>query len=384
MKTAIYTRFILIAALTGHLAACSTEQPAETAVAEKPQETNLVQLTPAQLKNAGLQTGKPQQKTIATALQVNGIMEAPPQSMISVSVPLGGYLKKTNLLAGMHLKKGQLMAELEDQGYIQLQQDYLTAKARLAYLEQEYNRQRELNQSKASSDKVYQQTQADFKSQRVLLQALGEKLRMVGTNPNKLTENNLTRTMRLYSPIDGYVTKVNVNIGKYVVPTDVLFELVDPRDLHLMLTVFEKDLDKLAIGQEVVAYRANQPEKQYPGKIVYIGKEVAGDRGVEVHCHLEKEDPALVPGMFMNAEVELQSQQAYTLPEEAIVRFGNKQYVFAARDSGIFEMLEAQTGNSEHGFTALLPSPLVHPENQIFVTKGAYSLLMKLKNKEEE
>ncbi len=366
------------------LAGCSSEQPAGSTVSEKPQETNLVQLTPAQIKNAGVVTGKAELKKIASVLQVNGVMEAPPQSMVSVSVPLGGYLKKTSLLPGMHLKKGQLMAELEDQAYIQLQQDFLTAKARLGYLSREYTRQRELNQSKATSDKVYQQTQSEYQSQQVLLKALSEKLRMVGINPNRLTENNLTRTLRLYSPIDGYVTKVNVNIGKYVVPTDVLFDLVDPRDLHLMLTVFEKDLDKLEIGQRVVAYRANQPEKKYPGKIIYIGKDVTDDRAVEVHCHLEKEDPSLVPGMFMNAEIEVQIKEAYTLPEDAIVRYGNKQYIFAARDSGVFEMMEAQTAASEHGFTALVPGQTINPENQTYVTRSAYTLLMKLKNKEEE
>ncbi len=366
------------------LAGCSSEKPTESAVAEKPQQSKLVQLTPAQLKNASIETGKPELKTIATALQVNGVMEAPPQNLVSVSVPLGGYLKKTKMLPGMHLKKGELMAELEDQAYIQLQQDYLTAKARLAYLEQEYKRQRDLNQSKASSDKVYQQTQADYRSQQVLLKALSEKLRMININPNSLTESNLSRTLRLYSPINGYVTKVNVNVGKYVVPTDVLFELVDPRDLHLMLTVFEKDVDKLEIGQQVIAYRANQPEKKYPAKIIYIGKNVADDRAIEVHCHLQKEDPSLVPGMFMNAEIEVQSKQAYTLPDDAIVRYGSKQYVFAVRDSSVFEMLEAQTGNSEHGFTAILPNQALQPEKQTYVTKGAYTLLMKLENKEEE
>jgi membrane fusion protein, heavy metal efflux system len=363
---------------------CSTEQPTASG-AKKKQPDNLVQLTGAQLKNAGIKTGKPARKTISATLQVNGIMEAPPQRMVSVSVPLGGYLKKTSLLPGMHLRKGQLLAELEDQAYIQLQQDYLTAKARLAYLEQEYSRQRDLNQSKASSDKVYQQTLADYKSQRVQVQALAEKLRLVGKNPNQLTENNLSRTLRIYSPIDGYVTKVNVNIGKYVVPTDVLFELVDPRDLHLMLTVFEKDLDKLEIGQKVLAYRTNQQEKKYPAKIVYIGKDVADDRAVEVHCHLQREEATLVPGMFMNAEVEVQSQMAYALPEEAIVRFGSKNYVFAVKDPGVFEMVEAQIGNSEHGYTALRSSSLLpHPEEQTFVMNGAYSLLMKLKNKAGE
>lgn len=378
----LFNIFLVFAFLVGM--GCSTEQPTESTAKKSPPE-DWVQLTPAQLSNAGIKTGKPERKTISAALQVDGVMEAPPQRLVSVSVPLGGYLKKTNLLPGMHLQKGQLLAELEDQAYIQVQQDFLTAKARLAYLEAEYIRQRDLNQSKASSDKVYQQTLADYKSQQVLLQALAEKLRLVGINPNHFTLNKLSRTLRLYSPIDGYVTKVNVNIGRYVVPSDVLFELVDPRDLHLMLTVFEKDLDKLAIGQKVLAYRTNQPEKKYLAQIVYIGKDVAADRAVEVHCHLAKADAALVPGMFMNAEIEVQRQEAYALPEAAIVRFGSRQYVFVAKDSGLFQMVEARTGNSGQGYTALQPGPeMPHLENQTFVTNGAYALLMKLKNKAEE
>lgn len=366
------------------LTACSTEQPSETTIAEKPQESNLVQLTPAQYKNANIKTVKPEHRTVTSTLQVNGMMEAPPQSMVSVSVPMGGYVKSIKLIPGMHLKKGQLMAELEDQNFIQLQQDYLTAKARLNYQKQEYERQRDLNQSKASSDKVYQQAQTDYKSQQVLLKALAEKLQMVGVNPNRLTENNLTRTMRLFSPFDGYVTKVNVNVGKYVMPSDVLFELVNPRDLHLMLTVFEKDLDKLDLGQQITAYRTNKPEKKYKGKIIYIGKDVGNNRAVDVHCHLEQADPSLVPGMYMNAEIEVQSQLAYTLPEDAVVRYGSKQYVFTVRDSTIFEMVEAKTGTTAQGYTSIVPTASIHPEKQTFVTQGAYTLLMMLKNKEEE
>ncbi|WP_347158676.1 efflux RND transporter periplasmic adaptor subunit [Pontibacter chitinilyticus] len=377
-----YQLFILAAALT--LAGCSTKQATEATTEAKPQESNLVQLTKAQLQNAKIKTSSPELRSISSTLLVNGAMEAPPQNMVSVSVPLGGYLKQTELLPGMHVKKGQLLAVLEDQSYVQLQQDYLTAKAHLAYLQQEYERQRDLNQSKASSDKVYQQTEAEYKSQQVLLQALAEKLRLIGINSNRLSAGNLSRTLRVTSPINGYVTKVNVNIGKYVVPTDVLFELVDPSDLHLMLTVFEKDLDKVEIGQKVLAYRANHPEKKYPAEIVYIGKDVGNDRAVEVHCHLHQEAYDLLPGMFMNAAIDVQQQQAYTLPTDAIVRFESKEYVFADRGNGVYEMLETKTGESENGYTILQPTASLKPEQQQYVTNGAYALLMKLKNKSDE
>jgi len=68
----------------------------------------------------------------------------------------------------------------------------------------------------------------------------------------------------VYSPINGFVSTVNVNIGKYVTASDVLFELVNPTDIHLALTVYEKDLNRLFIGQKLAAYSNNQPEKNIP------------------------------------------------------------------------------------------------------------------------
>jgi cobalt-zinc-cadmium efflux system membrane fusion protein len=88
---------------------------------------------------------------------------------------------------------------------------------------------------------------------------LEEKLRLIHINPNSLHENNISKSIRIYSPIDGFVSKVNVNIGKYVTPSDVLFELVNPADIHLNLKIFEKDLNKIFIGQNVVSYTNNNP-----------------------------------------------------------------------------------------------------------------------------
>jgi cobalt-zinc-cadmium efflux system membrane fusion protein len=136
--------------------------------------------------------------------------------MVSISVPLGGYLKSTKLLPGMKVKKGEVIANIEDQQYIQLQQDYLTAKSKLSYIEKEYQRQKELNQSKASSDKVFQETETTYQGQKILVKSLSEKLRLISINPDKLDENNLSRSINLYAPIDGFVSTVNVNIGKYV------------------------------------------------------------------------------------------------------------------------------------------------------------------------
>jgi len=373
-------KYMLLLVSSALLIACGSDtktENTETAIAVE----TVVQLSDAQLKNMTLQTGKLEKKSISSILKVNGIIDVPPQNMVSISVPLGGFLKSTKLLPGMHIAKGEIIAIMEDQQYIQLQQDYLTTAANLKYAEADFNRQKELNQSKATSDKAFQQAEADYLNQKITLKSLNEKLRLIGINPEKLNENSISRSVSIPSPIDGYVSAVNVNIGKYVNPTDVLFELVNPEDIHLGLTVFEKDLDKLFIGQKVMAYTNHNADKKYPCEIILIGKDLSDERSVEVHCHFEQYDKSLIPGMFMNAELEVKSNDALVLPDDAIVRFENKEYVFMVKDKNTFEMIEVKVGDSENGFTAVSTS--ANLSGQSFVTKGAYTLLMKIKNKEE-
>lgn len=340
--------------------------------------TNLVKLTDAQVKSAGITFGQTSMKSISEVLKLNGKIDVPPQNLISVSVPLGGYLKSTEMLPGMKVRKGQLIAIIEDQQFIQIQEDYLTTKEQLSLAENEYNRQKELNQNKATSDKVFQQSQAEFRSKRIAVNALAEKLRLIGVNPQSLRESNISRNIRITSPITGFVSKVNVNIGKYLNPADVLFELIDPRDIHLNLNVFEKDLEKLSIGQKLIAYTNNQTDQKYACKILLISRNLSAERSGEVHCHFDRYDEKLLPGMYMNAEIDVQNNFSQTLPEESIVAFGEKNYVFIEKANNIFEMREVEVGETENGFTHVI-SPL---ENKKIVLTGAYSLLMQLKNKE--
>ncbi|WP_034752218.1 MULTISPECIES: efflux RND transporter periplasmic adaptor subunit [Chryseobacterium] len=343
-------------------------------------ENNMVTLTDAQYKNAGIEVGTIGNQNISSKLKVNGKIDVPPQNKVSVSVPLGGYLKYTRLLPGMQVSKGQVIAVIEDPQYIQIQQDYLVAKAQYSYNNSEYNRQKQLNVSKATSDKVYEQTRSNYQMQNVLVKALEQKLRLIGINPNGLTANNITKSINIYSPINGFVSAVNVNIGKYVNPTEVLFELVNPTDIHLALDVYEKDIDQLSVGQTVLAYTNTDPDKKYSTKIILISKNVSTDNTVEVHCHFDNYDKGLIPGMYMNADIETEASNASALPNDAIVRFENKYYIFEVKGKNRFEMREVKTGTSENNYTEILQKDL---GGKRFVTKGAYNLLMALKNTED-
>ncbi len=373
---------ISLSAIILILTACGGKKPAEETT-DKAINPNMVTLTDAQLKNAAITTGKIRQQEISSILKLNGKIDVPPQNMVSISVPLGGYLRSTKLLPGMHVNKGEAIAVIEDQQYIQLQQDYLTAKARIGYLENEYNRQKDLNQNKASSDKVFQQAEAEYRSQQVLINSLAEKLKLIGINVRNISASKISRSVSIYAPIRGFVSKVNVNIGKYVSPTEVLFELVNPTDIHLALKVYEKDLAKLYIGQKLTAYTNNEPAKKHNAAILLIGRDLSADRNADVHCHFETYDKMLVPGTYMNAEIQVKNSKASVLPTEAIVQFEGKQYVYLVKGHKQYEMTEIKTGESENGFTEIIMQDREMLSDKVYVIKGAYSLLMMMKNKAE-
>lgn len=344
---------------------------------------NVVTLTDAQLKNAALSFENPSERTLSATLRVNGIIDVPPQNLVSISMPLGGYLKSTQLLPGMFVKKNTVLAVMEDQQYIQLQQEYLTTQAKLNFAKAEYERQKDLNLSQASSTKVYQQAEAEYKNLKIMSNALAEKLKLIHINPSVLNENTISKSVNLYSPIDGYVSKVNVNIGKYVNPSDILFELINPDDIHLNLKVFEKDVNGLYVGQPLIAYNNSNPNEKHECEIILISKDITStEHSAEVHCHFKHYDKKLLPGMYMNADIELKNEAVLSVAKEAVVNFEGKEYVFIKNDDHHFEMTAVTLGTTENGFVGLLNADNL--KDKELVTKGSYTLLMQLKNKPEE
>lgn len=346
---------------------------------EEQRGDEIIVLTTEQSRLAEISSAYPVLRSMSGELKINGSVDVPPQNIVSVSFPLGGYLRSTKLLPGMEIKKGDVLAIMEDQALIQLQQEYLVTAAKLKYLQQEYERQKSLSENKVSAEKVYQQTSSEYTSQKVILKGYAEKLKLIGINPEGLSERNLSKSVALRSPINGFVSKVNVNIGKYVTGTDVLFELINPDDLHASLMVFEKDIAKINIGQKVDVKFIDDTSRVYPCEIILVTKNVDEGRAAQVHCHFETQPDHLLPGMFLTASVKTNTAEVVCLPENSVVRFGNREYVFEEVEAKKYKMIPVVTGTTDQGFIEIVkPDPGF--EKRKFVVNNAYALLSRQKN----
>jgi cobalt-zinc-cadmium efflux system membrane fusion protein len=316
-------------------------------------------------------------------LKVNGVVDVPPKNMVTISFPSGGYLKSTNLLPGMKITRGQVLAVMQDQSIIQVQEDYLMAEARYTLLQKEYERQKLLNATKTTSDKIFEQVTSEFQSVKISLSSLKQKLLLIGISPVSLTDSNISRTVDIVAPINGYVSAVRVNVGKYVNPTDVLFDLVNTNDLHLALTIFENDLNSVQPGQLVNCYLTGDTSTMYPAKVILVSKTLDSNRSASVHCHFTGVVTGLLPGMFINAAIELTNKSVISVPEEAVVRSGERDYIFVELQNKLFQMIPVQTTLTENGYVAISSSKM-ELLDKVIIVKNSYAALMKMKNTGDE
>lgn len=416
MKKKINVRLTLAAVLilVLFLQACgnrNTADSGETAAEENHTENeNVAEITQTQYQSIGIVLGSAEMKAISGQLKVTGYIDVPPQGLISITTQMGGIVKSTPLLQGSSVRKGQVIAVLENQDYVQLQQDYLESKSQLSLTEAEYQRQQTLASQNVNSQKTLQQAKSQYQIAQARESALRQRLKLINIQASSLTASGIRSWINIYSPATGYVTKVNVNAGKFVNPNDVMFEIVDGSDLHVELNVFEKDAELVKPGQRVRFTLAGETTERY-ARIQLAGREIRPDKTITVHAIADGGN-SFIPNTYLKAFIETGETRALTLPQSAITDFQGKKYIFVATGAPehgngthragddlketaeksepsageekmfYFEMVAVTTGNAD-GELVQVDLPAGRDYKGTIVLKGTYDLLSKLKNSEE-
>ena len=378
-------KYIISFVFIASIVACTSEDK-KTNVSDKSSEkvfSGTVYLDQEQLKQANLKMALIEKGAASVEVHLNGKIDVPPTAIASVSLPMGGYIQDINLIPGNYVKKGGIIATIKDPQFVQLQEDYLTAKSKAAYLSQDMDRQKQLLQQDAVSKKAFQLLQSEYNSNAIALKGLAEKLQLINIDPNNLTIEKISSKVNLVAPISGYVTKVNINRGKYVAPTDILLELIDPNDIHAAITIFEKDITLFKEGIKGKVVLANEPNRTYPVSIMAVSRSLDEEKSGLLHCHFLNAPKNVAPGMFLTADFSLQNDEAIVVPIDAIQRFQGIDYVFIQKSNNEFEAKKVSVGVINKTSAAILNQEASEWIGKNVVIENAYSLLGKLMNKTE-
>jgi len=287
-----------------------------------------VELNEAQFKASAIELGTFSMKNLSEVVNANGYTKLPPQNQADVSVHMTGIVKSINVIEGQYVKKGQVLATLESPEFAQLQEAYLTSKSNLEFLKLEYERQKILSDENVNSKKVFQRTKSDYDIEKSRLASMDRQLSVLN-----LSKKSATSVMALTSPLTGYVTEVNVKLASNAEVGKPLFTIVDNSKLHVDLLVYEKDLQKVKEGQNIRFVLTNQDNTEITGKVFNVSKSFENDtKSVAVHAEILNPTKSLIPGMYVNALIDVGTRQVQALPADAVIRADGREYIFVLEE----------------------------------------------------
>lgn len=242
--------------------------------------------------------------SLAKDAAFNGTFVLSPQRQASVTLSIDGIVKNTSLLPGKYVRKGELLATLENPEFINLQQNYLDAFAQCEYLETEYKRQEILAKEEAASQKKFQQSKADYLSMKSRKDAAAAQLTMLGVSPQVLHTKGIVSLLEVRAPISGYISNLQMNIGKHITAGEALCEIIDKSNTLIKLTAYEKDLNKIKIGNRI-EFRVNgMGDEKFAGEIISVGQSVDNiNRSLEVYAKVMENNELFRSGMYINARI---------------------------------------------------------------------------------
>lgn len=366
MKTAVYATFFTLLLL-----ACHSSNEKQEAPSEEPETMYQVRLDPEQLETADIQVAHLQKRLMGEKIRVNGLFDVPPQNRAEVSSLVDAFVKKITLLVGDKVEKGQELVWLHHPEIIDMQNEFIEKNQQLEYSKTEYERQVQLDENRINAKKNLIKAETDYKGMLAVVNALKEKLRMVGIDPTQVAKGRIYKEISLRSPINGYITKVNVSLGSMVKLGQPIFEIIDPEHLHIELKVFEKDIGQID-ADEPFTFSISGDTTTYFGEIHLVGKQLNEDRTVDVHGHVNENLGRFIPGMYVEANIYVSMDSVTAIPESAVFERDESHYVFLEKDRNNFRMEEVVVGKRADGWIEIL-NPAIKPEDNV-VVNGVYFL----------
>lgn len=350
----------------------------ETTNDEESHQEEGIHLTKSQIETVGLEFGEFSSIKVNDFIKTTGVLGVPPNGYASISAKSEGIIVNTKkLVEGNYVKKGEIIAYLENPDFIVKQQEYLESKAQLNLKNLNLTRQQNLINANAGVSKNLQIAKAEKAILETKTVGLSKQLAYLGIPTNNLTVNTITKRIAIKAPMSGYIENINIHNGMYTKPTISLMEIVSSDHLHLELNVFEKDIANIKIGQKISYTFPALGNTIYNGEISEIGKNFKGtSKTVRVHGHIEGKKPLFIKDLFINAKIWLNNKTNIALPQEALIKDGSNTFIYVAKNNKNnnetqFHKISVIPGATNNGFTSLKILDKI-PKGMQIVTKGVY------------
>jgi membrane fusion protein, heavy metal efflux system len=395
-------RLLILTIAIAALAGCKQAPNSSSTQANAPAASTAAQSASDKAIETEIVTAAP----ISGAVSATGKISAPEDRVAVIGPVNEGRIVKLYAGQGSRVRKGQRLAELESADIDQAEADYLkaladaenanrSAAAEIRLAQQTFDRTKLLYEKTVVPGKNLQSAEHDLEvakanaenniaGTKATLTAARRHLLILGLSDAAIDglskKPGLAATFALNSPIDGIVVERNATIGASVGTDASVFKIINLSSVWIDANVFEKDLPRVRIGQQVKVTTTAFPGTTFSGKVIFINSVVDPDsRTVKVRTEVPNPDGRLKPDMFANVEIITDvNSTAISVPQAAVLDDGGKSIVFVA-EGNTYKPRQVQVG-IKNGDRVEIIDGLKSGDR--VVVKGNYLLLQQSKGEQ--
>lgn len=376
-------RLGLLLVMTLALAGC-TEAPSTTTTKLVRTPVNCSQeltIDPSEGRQFNLTTAEVKSITVPEKLTLNGQIEPDETLTTPVISLMPGRIERAAALLGATVKKGQILAEVRSDEVAQVESDLLRdtlsldadiaeTKVDLDLAKAVFDRKNALLKEGIAAKADVEQAKRDLDHSTAMLTSLqtkkqaiitsaGERLRLFGVHEEELERlldtKRIDNTFDVRSPRSGVISDRNADAGQLIDNVHSLFVVSDLSKVWLMADVYEKDIEKINVGDPATVQIDSFPNKTFLGKVDYMATEVTPEtRTLKVRIIVDNPQMLLHPKMFARVTLEIGQKNIVAVPSESIQKTGETYVAYVRTGDNKYIERKVDIGKSYGNFTEVL------------------------------
>ena len=386
LKTLLLSSFLLIISF-----GCNEQDNPKTEEeheGEHEAHSRVVKLSQESIKMIGLDTESASLQSISGFISLPATIVANQENEAYVGSLIPGRVKKIHVKIGEYVKAGQVLMTLEGLDIGTIMAGFLKAKANLDFAKSVYERQKKLFDEKIGSQKTLLESQAEYEKALAEFKAEDKKIHSIGLTDDdvistKSLNDHTAGTLSIKSPINGIIVERNVVLGQLIETNSNAFKVVNTSSVWIDGQVFEKDLNKINQKTAAKFVSSAYPDEEFSGKVIYIGQTIdEKSRTLLVRAEFANNQNKLKPQMFGELKIPVGgNSQVLMVPEEAVMKDGDRYFVFVRKSDASFEQRLVSVGLTSNKRVEIREGL---KEGEIIVTNGVFYLNSEMKKEHFE
>jgi membrane fusion protein, heavy metal efflux system len=367
-----YGALLLVTSLLVTTQGCKSKQQASAA--ERPRNPNEVAITPALERN--LKFGTPEMAEVDGTLQVAAHVETDARRIARVGSPVSGRILQLLIFEGQKVKTGTVLAMLHSTDLSDTQRALIKASSQRGLAEASEKRAVQLVEADVIGRAELERRRAELLQANTEVESCRTQLRGLGMTEAQIRQLESTRKLSadypIVAPRSGTVLKREITVGQVVQPADPAFTIADLSSVWIVANVPEEDAGQLQKDMEVQVRIPALPQQTMSGSLAFVSPIVdPATRTVEVRMDVANGNGLLKPDELATMVLTGHADHKLTVPNAAIVREENLDYVFVQNGPRTYALRQVSLGDEENDRRIVLGGIA---QDEHIVTEGAFHL----------